>query len=112
MKRRHFLTATAVLDNTSGSATAEATLAATPANCGQSGSSSIAASLAKSFNVAESEITGWFCKGYGYGEIARAYLLAQKGTLIPADIFALRAEGEGWGQIIKAAGVHRPAVGI
>ena len=99
-------TTISIADNTSGSATAEATLAATPANCGQSGSSSIAASLAKSFNVAESEITGWFCKGYGYGEIARAYLLAQKGgKLTPDQIFGLRAGGAGWGPIIKASGV-------
>jgi hypothetical protein len=53
-----------------------------------------------------SEITIWFCKGYGFGEIAKAYLLAQKsGEYTVEQIFAMREAGQGWGQIVKKVGV-------
>src|SRR5258708_3682668 len=66
----------------------------------------VAARLATSFNVDPGEIMGWFCKGYGFGEIAKAYLLAQKNSkLTVAQVFAMREAGQGWGLIAKNAGV-------
>ena len=44
---------------------------------------------------------GWFCQGFGFGEIDLAYSLsAQTGT--PVDqIFAMKSSGMGWGNIKK-----------
>ncbi len=42
---------------------------------------------------------GWFCQGYGFGEIDQAYALSLASGDTPADIFAMRASGMGWGQI-------------
>ena len=44
---------------------------------------------------------GWFCQGFGFGEIDLAYSLsAEPGVDVDvADIFAMRADGQGWGEI-------------
>jgi hypothetical protein len=55
--------------------------------------------LAQRFNVPYEEIMGWFCQGYGFGEIDLAYGLSQQTGKPVADIFALRKSGMGWGQI-------------
>ena len=48
---------------------------------------------------------GWFCAGYGFGEIDLAYgLSAETGTAVE-EIFAMRQAGMGWGQIMQALGV-------
>jgi hypothetical protein len=66
----------------------------------------VANKLAASFAVPVDEIMGWFCKGHGFGEITKAYLLAQKsGKLTVEQIFELRAAGKGWGDIAKEVGV-------
>ena len=44
------------------------------------------------------EIMGWHCAGFGFGEIARAYLLAEETGVVPATYFALKSGGQGWGQ--------------
>lgn len=62
--------------------------------------------LADAFNVSYDEIMGWFCQGFGFGEIARAYLLADATGVPPATYFAQRQSGMGWGQIVKQTGVH------
>jgi len=55
--------------------------------------------LALRYNVPYDEIMGWFCQGFGFGEIDRAYSLGQQ-TGVPVDeIFALRRAGYGWGEI-------------
>jgi hypothetical protein len=65
-----------------------------------------AARLADLFDVPLLEILTWHCKGKGYGEITRAYLLAQRSTLTVEEIFAMRDDGEGWGDIVEGAGLN------
>jgi len=51
--------------------------------------------------VTYDEIMGWFCQGFGFGEIDLAYSLSQQPgvTATPAEIFAMKSSGMGWGQI-------------
>ena len=55
--------------------------------------------LAQRFNVSYDEIMGWFCKGFGFGEIDLAYDLSHSSGMPVSQIFALRSSGLGWGQI-------------
>lgn len=57
--------------------------------------------LADRFKVTYEEIMGWFCQGFGFGEIDLAYELSRQHNVAVADIFALRSSGMGWGQIKK-----------
>ncbi len=66
----------------------------------------VAMRLAEAFGVPYEEIIGWHCAGFGFGEITRAYLLADATGLTPDTYFAQRNAGIGWGQIIREAGVH------
>lgn len=85
--------------------TTTASASASAAACGSGNTQPVAARLADAFGVSYDEIMGWFCKGFGFGEIARAYFLAEKtGTSVEA-IFAMRTAGQGWGQIVKQLGV-------
>lgn len=86
-------------------ATLEVTPEATATVCGQV-DQPVAQRLATAFDVSYDEIIGWHCAGFGFGEIARAYLLADASGLTPETYFNERLSGQGWGQIIKEAGVH------
>jgi hypothetical protein len=44
---------------------------------------------------------GWFCSGYGFGEIDRAYSLSFQAGVPVEEVFALRQSGMGWGNIRK-----------
>jgi hypothetical protein len=44
---------------------------------------------------------GWFCQGYGFGEIEHAYQLRDETGQTVEYIFSLRAGGMGWGNIRK-----------
>lgn len=66
----------------------------------------IALAYAREFGVSYEEIISWRCLGFGYGEIARAYLLAYETGADPTDYFEQRAAGLGWGQIVRQEGVH------
>lgn len=62
--------------------------------------------LAQQYGVSYEEIMGWFCQGYGFGEIDLAYSLSlqsmQSSTPMGVEeIFAMRSEGMGWGEIKK-----------
>lgn len=86
--------------------TAEGTLTATYVSCGSGNTHPVAARLADAFGVSYAEIMDWHCKGFGFGEIARAYLLAEKGEgLTVTAILAMRSAGQGWGSIVKDSGV-------
>ena len=57
--------------------------------------------LAELYGVPYEEIMGWFCQGFGFGEIDLAYSLSvQTGTPV-AQIFAMKQSGLGWGEIKK-----------
>lgn len=55
--------------------------------------------LADRYGVSYQEIMGWFCQGFGFGEIDRAYSLSEEYGASVADIFSMRLAGMGWGQI-------------
>ena len=57
--------------------------------------------LAQEFGVSYEEIMGWFCQGFGFGEIDLAYSLSLEYGVPVTDIFAMREAGEGWGNIKK-----------
>ncbi len=60
---------------------------------------SSAVSLAAKYGVSYEEIVSWFCQGFGFGEIDKAYGLSLQTSTPVAQIFAMRASGMGWGQI-------------
>jgi hypothetical protein len=79
--------------------TAEATL---EVNCPEAQHAHpVGVRLAAEFGVSYEEIMSWKCKGYGFGEIARAYSLAAQHVMSVNDVFAMRASGMGWGNIRK-----------
>lgn len=63
-----------------------------------------ATTLAERYGVSYAEIMGWFCQGFGFGEIEIAYDLAAESGLPVTDVFALRQSGLGWGQIMQQLG--------
>jgi hypothetical protein len=57
-----------------------------------------AATLAERYHVPIGEIMGWFCQGYGFGEIDQVYTLRSESITAEA-IFTLRASGLSMGAI-------------
>jgi hypothetical protein len=55
--------------------------------------------LAQRWGVPYEEIMGWFCQGFGFGEIDLAYDLALNAQQPVAGIFAMKSGGMGWGEI-------------
>ncbi len=51
--------------------------------------------------VTYEDIMGWFCKGFGFGEIDLAYDLSAKSGKDVYEIFQMRLSGMGWGVIKK-----------
>jgi hypothetical protein len=71
----------------------------------------VANRLAAEFEVDVTEILGWHCDGFGFGEIARALLMAEADDdLDYEDYLALKAGGLGWGQIMQTTGLHPSAL--
>lgn len=86
--------------------TPEATVEVTPdtGNCNNP-DHPVATQLAESFGVSYAEIIGWHCAGFGFGEIARAYLLADASGSPAQTYFDQKSAGMGWGQIVRDADV-------
>ncbi len=67
--------------------------------------------LAGKYGVEYEEIMGWFCQGFGFGEIDLAYSLLSQESLKTAQtidvdgLFDKRKSGLGWGQIKKNPGL-------
>lgn len=65
--------------------------------------------LANRYGAAEGgydEIMGWFCQGFGFGEIQLAYeLAAASDDYAPEDLFLMRQQRLGWGEIMQVVGV-------
>lgn len=55
--------------------------------------------LRQQYNVPYEEIMGWFCQGFGFGEIDLAYSLSLQSGKPVKDIFAMKSSGMGWGEI-------------
>jgi len=67
--------------------------------------------LAQQYKVSYDEIMGWFCKGFGFGEIDQAYSLSSSSGQSVHEIFAMRSSGQSWGTIKKKlipTPTHRP----
>lgn len=60
--------------------------------------------LADEFGVGYDEIIGWFCKGYGFGEIGLAYKISGQRGVPAVEIFNQRAGGMSWGKIKQFSG--------
>jgi hypothetical protein len=59
-----------------------------------------ALTLAGRYGVASEEIMGWFCQGFGFGEIDLAYsLMGELNITDVTEIFVMRADGQSWGAI-------------
>ena len=68
----------------------------------------VANALAEEFNVDYEEIMALHQAGYGFGEIAKAYTLADKLGMTPQEILP-QAQEMGWGELLKAHGL-RPSM--
>ena len=66
----------------------------------------VAMQIAESFNVTYEEVIAQHCAGFGFGEITRAYLLAETTGETAQYYLDLAASGLGWGQIVNDTGVH------
>jgi hypothetical protein len=70
----------------------------------------VADRLAQDYDAQYEDIIGWFCQGFGFGEIGLAYRInATTGTALD-EIFDARLESNmGWGQIMQQEGlIGRP----
>ncbi|MBN1202949.1 MAG: hypothetical protein JXJ20_13955 [Anaerolineae bacterium] len=62
----------------------------------------VAASIAVEFAVDYDTVIDWFCDGFGFGEIILALSIAEKdGSVTAEELLARKANGEGWGVIMK-----------
>jgi len=57
--------------------------------------------LAQRYGVSYDDIMGWFCQGFGFGEIDRAYSLSVISGKPVGEIFDMKSSGMGWGEIKK-----------
>jgi len=84
----------------SATITATVTVSATAVtNCTGANPQPKGLSLAQQYGVPYEEIMGWFCQGFGFGEIDLAYGLSRETGVPVSDIFEMRRSGLGWGQI-------------
>ncbi|MFZ6027245.1 MAG: DUF5666 domain-containing protein [Chloroflexota bacterium] len=72
-----------------------------PADCTGAEPQPKAQTLAERYGVSYAEIMGWFCQGFGFGEIDLAYSLQEETGVPVAEIFAMKSAGMGWGNIKK-----------
>ncbi len=63
----------------------------------------VATAIAEAFDLNYHTVGAWACEGYGYGEIARALLIAAESgyDTLPQELLDRFAAGEGWGEIMK-----------
>ena len=58
--------------------------------------------LSQRYQVSYEKIMDWFCKGFGFGEIDLAYGLSKASGIPVSEIFRMRSDGMGWGNIKMA----------
>ncbi|HTP07715.1 MAG TPA: hypothetical protein VMP08_05665 [Anaerolineae bacterium] len=70
--------------------------------------------IALYFHIPYTQVMALHAEGFGFGEIARAYLTANasNGALTPEQVLDLRRAGVGWGQITKEYGIHPGGHGL
>lgn len=84
-------------------ATPEAT--AEPTGCNRP-NHPVATRISQEFGVDYQTVIQMHCDGSGFGEITRAFLLAELSGGTAQDYLDLRKGGQGWGQIMRESGVH------
>ena len=70
--------------------------------------------LATFFNIPYTQVMALHDEGFGFGNIARAYLTAYAsgGVLTPTEVLQMRQEGMGWGKIKNLYGIHPGGNGL
>jgi hypothetical protein len=68
-------------------------------NCASVETQPEAARLADTYDVPIAEIMGWFCQGYGFGEIDQVYNMRLVEGMSVGEIFASRSSGQGMSEI-------------
>jgi hypothetical protein len=70
--------------------------------------------IALYLNIPYTHVMELHDEGFGFGEIARAYLTAyaSDGALTPEQVLGMRLTGVGWGQIKQEYGVHPGGNGL
>jgi hypothetical protein len=69
--------------------------------------------LAERYQVDYAILQGWFCDGYGWGQVMLALQTGQMTDTDPSALLAARKAGEGWGRIwqeLKLIGNHNDEV--
>jgi len=64
----------------------------------------VASKIASIFDATYEEVIGYFCDGFGFGQIILAYQTSKITGVDVAELLASREEGKGWGQIWKELG--------
>lgn len=64
--------------------------------------------LAEKYGVSYEEIMGWFCQNFGFGEIDLAYEMSLQSGISVEELFAMKADGTGWGNIRKTVITKTP----
>ena len=57
------------------------------------------ARLAKQYEADYETLLGWFCNGYGWGQVMLTLRTGQITGVDPGEILDMRSEGNGWGHI-------------
>lgn len=71
------------------------------------GSLQVATAIAKYFGVNTTVVTSLHNSGHGYGEIVKAFVLAKSSGKSVDDIFAMRGEEQGWGQLLHTLAISK-----
>jgi len=71
----------------------------------------VAMRIAEAFEVTNDEVAAMHCDGNGFGNIVRAYLLAEASAegdepMTAEEYLMLHHSGMGWGNIVRESGVH------
>jgi len=64
----------------------------------------VGAKLAAEYGVTYEQVMGWFCQGYGMGEIMLALQASQKSGLPADQFFAMKQQQGGWGKVWQEMG--------
>jgi hypothetical protein len=65
----------------------------------------VAANIAATYQVGYGEVIGYFCDGYGFGEIMLAYVTGEFAGTPPTDLLDMKGKGHAWGRIWKELGL-------
>jgi len=68
----------------------------------------IVASLVAQYGLDDEVVAGWFCDGYGLGEIMLALTTAQETDMTPEEVLMLKSNVVGWGQVWQMEDVGFP----